>query len=112
MPLIIIIIIATVFAWLLQKTQKGISISFFFVFRLFEDDFEADEELAEDDILDLKGNNSEEGFGSHDIVKRDPPWTFVADVDDAYEEEYFQTRYKANLICFLCVKGSKESLSS
>lgn len=51
---------------------------FYFLPRLYEDDFDEDDDLAEGDIMALKGLEND----NEDNSNQSKPWTMVTGIDD------------------------------
>ena len=54
-------------------------------FSLYDDDFEEDEDLPEEDILALKGLEKGDQIGN---TERNQPWAMVAGIDDDDDDDY------------------------
>ena len=66
-------------AWSERSVTHALSFAYFP--RLYEDDFDEDEDLPETDILALKGLANDEGG------KESKPWTMVTGIDDDIEDD-------------------------
>ena len=58
----------------------------FFFCSLYEDDFDEDEDLAEGDIMALKGLENDDDLGTGNNNKN-KPWTMVTGIDDDDDDD-------------------------
>lgn len=58
----------------------------FFFCSLYEDDFDEDEDLAEGDIMALKGLENDDDLGTGNNNKN-KPWTMVTGIDDDVDDD-------------------------
>lgn len=60
---------------------------YLFIFcSLYEDDFDEDEDLAEGDIMALKGLENDDDLGTGNNNKN-KPWTMVTGIDDDVDDD-------------------------
>ena len=61
-------------------------VAFYFFCSLYEDDFDEDEDLAEGDIMALKGLENDDDLGTGNNNKN-KPWTMVTGIDDDVDDD-------------------------